>query len=210
MKKYLDKYYDKARIMELQQKEFDQLIAVFKKLGIKTKDKVLVDESLSFTRPLITENVKLFPENLEAFPPEFWNASSFYRSCVCNRKSQFFIDITKKSRPLGEVAKAIRDAGGVVVLAHTWIYNFDDHMKKVKQLYDAGHLDGIECHYYTFSKEQTDKLLAFCKQNNLIITGGSDYHGTFRDTKIAYGKDDNVKAYASLLKQFPESFYYKK
>ena len=49
-------------------------------------------------------------------------------------------------------------------------------------------IDGIECFYTTFTKEQNEYLLKLCKQNNYYISGGSDYHGDFKpDIEIATG-----------------------
>lgn len=40
-------------------------------------------------------------------------------------------------------------------------------------------LDGIEAIYYLNSKEQEEYLIKFAKENNLLITAGSDCHGDF-------------------------------
>ncbi|WP_024613544.1 PHP domain-containing protein [Clostridium sp. Ade.TY] len=40
-------------------------------------------------------------------------------------------------------------------------------------------LDGIEAIYYLNSKEQEEYLINFAKENNLLITAGSDCHGDF-------------------------------
>ena len=38
-------------------------------------------------------------------------------------------------------------------------------------------IDGIECFYTTFTKEQSERLIELCKDRNLYMSGGSDYHG---------------------------------
>ncbi len=51
-------------------------------------------------------------------------------------------------------------------------------------------IDGIECFYTTFSNEQSNFLLNICTKNNLLISGGSDYHGSFKpnvDLGIGFG-----------------------
>ena len=45
---------------------------------------------------------------------------------------------------------------------------------------DNYNINGIECYYTTFSNEQSSFLLNICKENNLLVSGGSDYHGTFK------------------------------
>ena len=39
-------------------------------------------------------------------------------------------------------------------------------------------LDGVECYHSSFTEEQIKKLIQFSKENNLLMSGGSDYHGT--------------------------------
>ena len=50
----------------------------------------------------------------------------------------------------------------------------------MNELVDNYEIDGIECYYPTFTKEQTDYLLKFCKMKNKYISGGTDYHGSNR------------------------------
>ena len=40
-------------------------------------------------------------------------------------------------------------------------------------------LDGFECYHSGHSKEGTERLLRHCHKHNLLISGGSDCHGTF-------------------------------
>lgn len=69
--------------------------------------------------------------------------------------------------------------GGKVFLPH--IFEYNDNSKKILEfILDNYSLDGIECYYTTFSKEQSDFLLNLCKEKHFLISGGSDYHGTFK------------------------------
>ena len=56
--------------------------------------------------------------------------------------------------------------------------------------------------YTTFSKEQSDFLVNICKQYNLFMSGGSDYHGTFKpDVEIGTGKG-NLKIEERVIKNW--------
>ena len=44
-------------------------------------------------------------------------------------------------------------------------------------------LDGVEVWRPTHTQEQVDTLMAFAQQNELLMTGGSDFHGMY--TKVA-------------------------
>ena len=38
-------------------------------------------------------------------------------------------------------------------------------------------IDGIECYYTNFTDEENKAVLEFAKKHNLLVSGGSDYHG---------------------------------
>lgn len=83
---------------------------------------------------------------------------------------------------VGEVCNTVHDANGYVVLAHPCNYysnkNKEDILEKLEILKSLG-IDGVECYYPANSDLMTNTCLEFCKDNNLIITAGSDGHGYF-------------------------------
>lgn len=83
---------------------------------------------------------------------------------------------------LDETLSAIKQAGGVSVLAHPHLlsdsYQFNRLVKYP--------FDGIECYYGNFTLQQNDRYLKKAKEKNLLITGGSDYHGTAKPL-VRYG-----------------------
>ena len=91
-----------------------------------------------------------------------------------------------------EAIKWIREAKGVAVLAHpTWVKDTGDGLRRcVTALKEAG-LDGIEVHYSTHSKSQTLSYLELAQRLDLLVTGGSDFHGiTKPDIEVGYGRGD--------------------
>ena len=81
-----------------------------------------------------------------------------------------------------EVCDITHEAGGYVVLAHPCNYYKDktkeEIIEKLEILKGLG-VDGIECYYPANSDLMTETCLEFCKENNMIITAGSDGHGDF-------------------------------
>lgn len=76
------------------------------------------------------------------------------------------------------VAQIIHDAGGVVSLAHLGEYGLNDFEMEglVRSLMNTG-LDAIECIHPSQEASYAQKVMKLAKQNNLAMTGGSDFHG---------------------------------
>ena len=72
-----------------------------------------------------------------------------------------------------EVISVIHQAGGVATLAHPKLVG-DDEL--VEQL--CKKLDGLEVYYPYHKPEDTQNYFFLAKKYNLLITGGSDFHGT--------------------------------
>lgn len=83
--------------------------------------------------------------------------------------------------PVDAVAM-IREAGGVAVLAHpkyVALHEGETLEDIVRTLVSAG-LDGIECFYTDHTAEETASYLELAQRFNLVVTGGSDFHGAVK------------------------------
>jgi predicted metal-dependent phosphoesterase TrpH len=99
-----------------------------------------------------------------------------------------------------EAVTWIREAGGVAVLAHpTWVKETSEGLSRlVEQLKEAG-LGGIEVHYSTHNAKQTAEYLSLTKRLDLLVTGGSDFHGVTKpDIFVGTGRG-NLKVSDKLL-----------
>lgn len=81
-----------------------------------------------------------------------------------------------------EVINAVHEANGYVVLAHPCNYyknnTKEEVLEKLEKFKSIG-IDGVECYYPANSEMMTETCIEFCKNNNMIITVGSDSHGDF-------------------------------
>lgn len=105
-----------------------------------------------------------------------------------------------------EAIRWIREAGGVAVLAHpTWVKETGDGLRNcVAGLKEAG-LGGVEVHYSTHTKSQTDSYLDMARRLDLLVTGGSDFHGiTKPDIEVGKGRGD-LKVNPRLLAPLKEA-----
>lgn len=114
-------------------------------------------------------------------------------------KQEAFDKYLKKGAPLyldkkrlepEQAIKLIKEAGGIVVLAHpyqTKLYGRD--LEKLISDLKAMGLDGIEVYYSTHTKAMVQEYKQFAKKYELIMTAGSDYHG---DNKVGIELGLNV------------------
>ena len=87
-----------------------------------------------------------------------------------------------------EGIRMIREAGGVAVIAHPFLWEADEVKLEagLRGLKEMG-LAGIEALYSDYNLEQTVTLLRLAIKLNLLKTGGSDYHGISKPD-IALGR----------------------
>ena len=95
----------------------------------------------------------------------------------------------------------IREAGGVAVLAHPYqlrLSSYEAVDELVAELAGFG-LDGIEAIY---SRHSPDERVAYAEnaaRHGLLVTGGSDYHGSYKpDIDLMTGLGDLEVPYALL------------
>ena len=106
------------------------------------------------------------------------NGKEFFRKCVCAPYSIFSINFSKYIPSLDEVITFIHENGGILFLAHTYAYKMKNTEEFLDNLYDEyKDIDGIECYYYDFTKKQINYIKDFSEKRNLMISGGSDFHG---------------------------------
>ncbi len=87
-----------------------------------------------------------------------------------------------------EAIALVIETGGVPVLAHPGRMA-DDQL--IAKLVKKG-LQGIEAYYPTHTSEQTDRYLKLAAKYGLIVTGGSDYHGAFSQSKLGDGQVKDI------------------
>jgi len=89
-----------------------------------------------------------------------------------------------------EGIKAINAAGGIAVWAHPLGGEGEAHKSPEEflpelEIMKAFGIQGLECHYSRYNRDETNFLVRCANKNNLLITGGSDYHGTNKDIPLA-------------------------
>lgn len=91
-----------------------------------------------------------------------------------------------------QAVKLILAADGIPVLAHPVLYRMSGHkLEQLVQELKAAGLMGIEAVYSTYTPPEERDMRKLADKYNLLITGGSDFHGTHKpglDLATGYGK----------------------
>jgi predicted metal-dependent phosphoesterase TrpH len=94
-------------------------------------------------------------------------------------------DIPKYPLYVEEASRLVRNAGGILVLAHpndthgTSLVTLTDSLAKQTEIIERsilGYLDGIECWHSRSDRETTNHYVKFARKHGLVMTGGSDCH----------------------------------
>ncbi len=77
--------------------------------------------------------------------------------------------------------RLIQAAGGAAILAHPGA-SLEPvggvHAETLAPFLDYG-IEGVECHSQYHDAATTQRCVAWCREHDLLLTGGSDYHGGF-------------------------------
>lgn len=114
-------------------------------------------------------------------------------------------NIDKRFFPIDEAIALIHDAGGVAVLAHPpYVTRNHAELEALVETFVALGLDGLEAYNNGVNQDGVYWLISLARRHNLIVTGGSDFHGSEGSTiaigcgvgrlRIPYGCVDEIRA----------------
>lgn len=181
-------------------KEFNYMIESCKKNNIKIGN-LEYEEYKGWPIDIIFPEIKKYEENKKYFKEEEWNdIGVFYNSCITNKKFPVFVDFSIHYPKAKVVAEAVRNAGGKLFVAHIFRYHLEDTTSFLDILKQNNIIDGVEVYHSSFTDEQIKFLEKYCKDNNLLMSGGSDCHGEKKANRkigIGYG---NLNISKEILK----------
>jgi predicted metal-dependent phosphoesterase TrpH len=167
---FLD-YRNKKLLEKLELMQFNRIQRVYKiienlkELGLRLNPQTVFDISgkaavgrMHIARALVKDS--LVGSTAEAFRRYIGDKSPAY--------------VLGFSLSVSEAIKLIQAAGGVAVLAHPYILHND---ALIAEFVGYG-LEGIEVHYPEHSQAMVNFYLDLAKKLNLLVTGGTDFHGS--------------------------------
>jgi len=99
--------------------------------------------------------------------------------------------VDKYRMACGTAIDTIRGAGGMAVLAHPFLLQLrhEATLESLVVTLKSMGLAGIEAYYPDHSPSQTAGYIELANRYGLLITGGSDYHGSLKsDTQMGTGR----------------------
>jgi len=138
-------------------------------------------------------------------------ARALVKAGLVNSLDEVFERFLKKNRPawvpkmkMSALAgiQLIHQAGGLAIMAHPGLNRTDE---VIPELVEAG-LDGIECFHTKHSNTVSAHYLEIAERFNLLVTGGSDCHGTSKGkpligtVRLPYRHVEKMKARVAEIK----------
>ena len=125
-----------------------------------------------------------------------------YASTVQEAFDKYLIEAHNKTRqtskklPYQECLELITKSGGIPILAHPKTLELSEKelLILLKEMISYG-LKGIEVYHSSHSQEEMSYYLEIASKYDLLISGGSDFHGkTVKpDIELGTGKDNNIR-----------------
>jgi len=157
-----------ARLIESREQRVKAIIEKLDALGIlcTVEDIERITNGATIGRPHIAEHlVKIGAVD------NIWEAFDLY---LAAGKPAY---VRKWAPSPKEAIEVIHGAGGLAVAAHPGVT--DGMMDYIPELVEFG-IDGIEAFYPFHKQEDQERARQLAEEYNLVITGGSDCHGTRR------------------------------
>lgn len=152
-----------------------------------------------FASTFFHKEITKYEENKRLISEEAWNSSKiFYRQYMSDPKTPLYVEMDDFVPDFETTSKLIRESGGLIFIPHIYEYKTNS-MSILDCILNNHEIDGIECYYTTFTKEQHKHLIELCKEKSLLISGGSDFHGKIKpdvDIGIGYG---NLEIPSSMI-----------
>lgn len=169
------------KFLERENEYLKKMMGVCRNLNLTYSDTLSIKSGKYFASQVMHSDLRKYPENEKYFTKEIWESlNAFYRTCVNNETSPFFLNQTKNYPTVQEAAHLIKTAGGKAFLAHLYGYFADDYEEFLNSIVSLKALDGIECYHSLHTMDRTKYLLDYCNEHKLYASGGSDYHGKIK------------------------------
>ena len=188
---------------EINKTEFSRLLQKCLDAGIHINTEEIskynpAEFASKFIHSLITKD----DYNRKFIDNDAWeNVYIFYRKYMSNPNTLLYVEINDIIPNFEIISNLIRKCNGLVFIPHIFEYG-ENSDRILNYILDNYKIDGIECYHSSFSEEQIQRLLKLCTDKDLLISGGSDYHGSRKEgLKMGVGFGNlNIPSNISIFK----------
>lgn len=164
------------------------------------RNQILVDRLVELGFHLTLEEVLVQANGATVGRPHF--AAVLKSKGYVESIAQAFDDLLGDGKPAyverrelaaSDAISVIHRAGGVAIWAHPTRFAQIDETRFHAELEElrANGIDGFECWYSRFTPEQRRRMARIARKYDLIASGGSDYHGSYKpDLSVGSGTGD--------------------
>lgn len=192
-------------IASRQMKIYIKLVEICKKLKLVLNDSIPYDSEKEFAHAAVFRMLESAQEN-KSFLKKYDISSTgdLYRLSTMDCDFPLYIDMNIVWPTIEVLSKVIHDNGGKLFLAHP--YKYAKGINVHEMLDSCSHyIDGIEICNEPENQEQVNWLYDYAKQNDLLISAGSDFHGSkgHDDMNVDYLSEEMEKDIESWISKIP-------
>lgn len=200
-----DCYKDVTRA-SIQEKQLKELYKIGKEMNLLLRpiEELQWDKDKEWGSIVFYDEMKSHIENKEKLSSDIWESFSNFRNNHYHIKgNKFYINRAMNYPNIKKIIDIIHKSGGKAFIAHIFEYKeIEDKIAELEEMVSKYNIDGIECYYTNFTDEEHETVLKFAKEHNLLISGGSDYHGDFKiGINLGIGKG-NLKVPDSIIENW--------
>lgn len=170
---------------------FDPLSPVLISL-LKKNTELMEQADEESIRKLIAQGLPIDYDEYQAYQHNpkrgGWKSLSYLTDKgLCTDVKGFFANLFSAERgivfpdfpPPREIIETIHQAGGKAVLAHPGSAFHGAQLEETLDYFADEAIDGVECFHPCHDKATSAQALDWCRRHGLLVTGGSDCHGSF-------------------------------
>ena len=177
---------------------------------ISKKQNIYLDESTPYNPKEEYAHAAIFRMLDNSFKEKYnlTKISDLYRESTINKDFPLYIDMSILWPTIEEVRNVIHENGGLIFLAHPFKYGKKDVNELLKEA--LSYIDGIEV-YNGNTDEEVKFLYDFAKENNLLMSCGSDFHSTENHNDIIVQINDKLEQeIIDWINNNPNKTYFKR
>lgn len=203
MREFLKERYGESGRAEIQIKQLNDFYEYGRQYGLvlSPMEELVWDKEREWASIVFYDEMKKHEENKLKVPSDLWEDFICFKKKYYNKEGEmFYIDRAKYYPLMEDMLEVIHKSEGLAFVAHIYEYGWmKDKLEELKNMISNFKIDGVECYYSKFTNEQINGLVEFCKENNLFMSGGTDYHGDNRpEIEIGIGKGELKVPYSII------------